>query len=296
MTTREKDILVLLRPCRDPKVPADPKRSGYGIRERGARYLTNPSDMAAFAFALGLKKTPGATVTVVGYGPDHAEEILNDALIAGADRAILLNLHSFMAGDTMVEAKILARLIEILAPVLVCTGSRLLDGGATMALPLAAAHLGWCAVHSVVEARLEQDRVEVVRKSDRGARQRVRIALPGVFLFEETEVALYPDLDRLLEVEKNEVERWALTQLGLSFTSSLNGGKYTRNGGTGPSRPRPLAVATPDPDLPAFERILSLLEGGIPARQGKLDVLGPGETAQRILGAAASWDKQEEAV
>ena len=40
---------------------------------------------------------------------------------------------------------------------------------------------------------------------------------------------------------------------------------------------------TPDPKLPAFERILSLLSGGIKAREGKLHTLSIDDTAAGIL-------------
>jgi electron transfer flavoprotein beta subunit len=39
---------------------------------------------------------------------------------------------------------------------------------------------------------------------------------------------------------------------------------------------------TPDPDLPAFDRIISLLSGGIKAREGKLHHLTADETAESI--------------
>jgi electron transfer flavoprotein beta subunit len=38
-------------------------------------------------------------------------------------------------------------------------------------------------------------------------------------------------------------------------------------------------IVTPDPQLPAFERILSLLSGGIKAREGKTHLLSAEETA-----------------
>jgi electron transfer flavoprotein beta subunit len=40
---------------------------------------------------------------------------------------------------------------------------------------------------------------------------------------------------------------------------------------------------TPDPSLPAFERILSLLSGGIKARAGKQNHLSADDTAAALL-------------
>jgi electron transfer flavoprotein beta subunit len=42
-------------------------------------------------------------------------------------------------------------------------------------------------------------------------------------------------------------------------------------------------VVTPDPKLPAFERILSLLSGGIKAREGRLHTLSIDDTASDLL-------------
>jgi electron transfer flavoprotein beta subunit len=42
-------------------------------------------------------------------------------------------------------------------------------------------------------------------------------------------------------------------------------------------------VVTPDPSLPAFERILSLLSGGISARSGKVNQLSSDDTINALM-------------
>jgi electron transfer flavoprotein beta subunit len=42
-------------------------------------------------------------------------------------------------------------------------------------------------------------------------------------------------------------------------------------------------VVTPDATLPAFERILALLSGGIKAREGKLHSVSAAETARMLF-------------
>jgi electron transfer flavoprotein beta subunit len=42
-------------------------------------------------------------------------------------------------------------------------------------------------------------------------------------------------------------------------------------------------VVTPDPNLPAFDRILALLSGGVTARQGEVHHLGADETADELM-------------
>ena len=53
--------------------------------------------------------------------------------------------------------------------------------------------------------------------------------------------------------------------------------------GYGVPRPDPTRVVTPDHSLPAFERILSLLSGGIKARTGKTNHLSADDTAAALM-------------
>lgn len=273
----------MLRSCRDPKVPAAPSVSGFGVRERGVRYIMNPADRSALEFALGWANENGAKVVVAGYEAGCSSDLLREALTMGADRAILLQGFAPDNSDTMVEAKILARLVQLLDCGLVCTGTRLQDRGAAMAPAVAATLLNWCSVHSVTGAEIGKETVSAVKKSDRGGRQEVKVPLPAFLLFEETAESIYPGVDQLLDSQDAVVETWTLSDLGMSLCHGSEFTSYTQLIGASISRPRPVAVATPDPRLPAFERILSLLEGGIKTRDGKLRFLTARETADRLL-------------
>jgi electron transfer flavoprotein beta subunit len=79
------------------------------------------------------------------------------------------------------------------------------------------------------------------------------------------------------------IEKWDLSQLGLPFWEIGSAGAYLSAADFGVPRPDPTRVATPDPSLPAFERILSLLSGGIKARSGKLNQLSADDTANALL-------------
>ncbi len=62
----------------------------------------------------------------------------------------------------------------------------------------------------------------------------------------------------------------ALEHLGLPFWEVGATGAYLPSAEFGVPRPDPVRVVTPDAELPAFERIISLLSGGIKAREGKV--------------------------
>jgi electron transfer flavoprotein beta subunit len=75
------------------------------------------------------------------------------------------------------------RIIEILQPALVFTGEALLDRGDDPAPALAAANLDLPYVKRAVALEREGNEVEVLRKGDRGARQRMRAEMPCAVFF-----------------------------------------------------------------------------------------------------------------
>jgi electron transfer flavoprotein beta subunit len=125
--------------------------------------------------------------------------------------------------------------------------------------------------------------VEVQRKSDRGARQVVSATLPCTVLFEEVRTPRYPSIDAITAALSAGIETWDLSHLGLPFWEIGAAGAYLAAADFGAPRPDPTRVVTPDPSLPAFERILSLLSGGIKARSGKVNTLSADETTTALL-------------
>jgi electron transfer flavoprotein beta subunit len=79
------------------------------------------------------------------------------------------------------------------------------------------------------------------------------------------------------------IETWDLSHLGLPFWTIGAAGAYLAAADFGVPRPDPTRVVTPDPSLPAFERILSLLSGGIKARSGKVNTLSADETTKALM-------------
>jgi electron transfer flavoprotein beta subunit len=126
--------------------------------------------------------------------------------------------------------------------------------------------------------------VEVLRKSDRGAKQTVEAAFPCTVLFEEVRSPRYPSVEAVIAALDTEIEVWGLSALGLPFWEIGSSGASLPAARVGTPRPDPVRVVTPDAELPAFERIISLLSGGIKARDGKVQSLTADATA------AALWD------
>lgn len=276
-------ILVLLRETNDARPPASVTTRGAAISERGLRRVPNPADLAALEEALHLKDNPGARVTVLAIGPNRLDDTLRLACSMGADRAIRFWDHGMEGGDAVADARVLARIVSILAPTLFFTGSRLADRGDDPVPALAAAAIGMSCITAAVALVPKRERIEAERKSDRGARQTVGAPLPCAILFEEVRTPRYPSVKAITESLNVPIETWGLAHLGLPFWEIGAAGAVLAAADYGVPRPDPVRVVTPDPKLPAFERIISLLSGGIKAREGRLHVLSTDDTLAGLL-------------
>lgn len=283
MLDNKLDILVLLRETIDPRPPASVTIRGAGISERGLRRVPNPADLSALEEALHLQDTLGAKVTVLAVGPKRLDDTLRLASSMGANRCIRFWEHGLEGGDATTDARVLARIVKILSPDLLFTGSRLVDRGDDPAPALAASALGMPSIGAAVSFVPKGERVEAQRKSDRGARQNVEASLPCTVLFEEVRTPRYPSVDAVTRALSAPVEAWHLTNLGLPFWEVGASGAYLTPADFGVPRPDPVRVVTPDPELPAFERILSLLSGGIKAREGRLNALSADDTVKGLM-------------
>jgi electron transfer flavoprotein beta subunit len=159
----------------------------------------------------------------------------------------------------------------------------MMDRGDDPVAAMAAAAIGISCISAVVSCTPQMERIEAERKSDRGARQTVRGMFPCTVLFEETRTPRYPSIEAVTQSLDSQIELWDLAHLGLPFWEIGAGGAYLAEAGYGVPRLDPVRVVTPDPKLPAFERILSLLSGGIKAREGKQHALSAADTATALV-------------
>jgi electron transfer flavoprotein beta subunit len=270
MSYSNLSILVLLRETADPRPPASPVTRGAGISDRGLRRVPNPADLSALEEALALKESLGAKVTVLAVGPGRLDDTIRLAFSMGADHGIRFWDHGLQGGDAVADARVFGRIVSILSPTLVFTGNRLTDRGDDPVPALAAAVLGLPCVTAAVSLSVKKEGIEALRKSDRGARQVVAAPCPAVILFEEEAQPRYPSVDAVTAAVSAPVEKWSLAELGLPFWVVGAAGASLATAEFGTPRPDPVRVVTPDASLPAFERIISLLSGGIKAREGKV--------------------------
>jgi len=289
MAKKSLHIVVLLRETCDPRPPVQLTADGFAVSERGLRRIANPADLAALEQALSLAEKDGGEVTAIAIGPKRLDDHLRLALAMGAGRAIRVWNSSFAGGDVSSEARLTGRILEILVPDLILTGSRLLDSGDDPTLALAAARLDLPCLGATIEAKCHERGVEALRKSDRGARQKLTAALPCALLIEaDSCTPRYPDQAGLMAALKAPIEVWGIAELGLQVSTLGAAGALLGKGPCAFPRPNPQRTVTPDAKLPAFERILALLSGGIKPRAGKVHTLESEATVERLLEIFAS--------
>jgi electron transfer flavoprotein beta subunit len=86
------------------------------LRRDLAEGMMNPACRRALEAALQLKQTHGGYITAFTMGPPMAEEVLREALAAGADRGVLLTDRRMAGADTFATSLTLARAIQHICP------------------------------------------------------------------------------------------------------------------------------------------------------------------------------------
>ncbi|WP_320055929.1 electron transfer flavoprotein subunit beta [Desulfuromonas thiophila] len=257
---------------------------GYGIRDRGLRPLANPADLCALEQAMRMAREQRGNLTVFSIGPARVDDLLRLGLSLGAHRAVRVWHPAFEGGDVVAESHLLQRVVEILDCDYFVTGTRLLDRGSDPVPALAAAGRNVPCVTAAVDYLFQNDEIRVLRKSDRGAKQVVALKTPCTLLFEDGCCEMrYPDQGALMRALAARIEHWGLAELGLPLAELGSCAARLRREQYGVPRPNPKRVVTPDATLPAFDRILALLSGGIKPREGKLNQVSPGETVEKLV-------------
>jgi electron transfer flavoprotein beta subunit len=284
MAAKALEIVVLLREVRDPRPPVRLAEQGVAVRDTGIRRIPNPADLSALEVALRLAEAKSGLVTVVAVGSERLDDALCLAASMGAGRAIRVWDDGMNGGDAVADARVLRRVLEILRPSLFVTGSRLLDRGDDASAALAASALGMPYTNAALSLLVQSEQVEVLRKAERGGRQKVSLNLPCAVLFDAAAAEpRYPDLEAVLASLEAPVERWGIPELGLPALDLGFAGAVLRPAGVAFPRPDPLRVPAPDPTLPGHERVKVLLSGGIRAREGRIHFGTPEEAVARLL-------------
>ena len=265
--------------------------TGFGLVSeslvnKGLAFKLNPNDAEALIKALSIKEQMNnipVEIALISIGSEKVERYLRNGLAVGADKAIRIQVESPDELTPFQTATLLSKAAALAGADLIITGSMSIDTASGQVGPLIAAMLDLSCVCAAVELEPGDDGkdISISRNIGRGIREKVWARMPAVITVEGQGNNLsYASLDKVMESASAPVTILSPTDLGISTGDFA----YTPVRATGLSfpRPRPMKVPTPDSALPAFYRILALLQGGISKREGKILEGNSDELADRL--------------
>jgi len=266
-------IIVCLKEVIDPAVSLDIGLRNSVVFREGLPLRLDPYDATALYIALNLKKQKKVSpveITAVSIGSERVESYLRNGLAIGADKAIRIWDEGFSGLSSFQKARLLAGIVSLYRADIVLTGAASLDTGNEQVGPLMSARFGMpCLAHTIdIELESGQDAVIATRDIGKGEREKVWSPLPAVITVKGEGRLPYASMDNLIESKSSKIELLTPVDLGIS-TIELKNDPTTVTGLASP-RPRPRKVPPLDSSLPAFYRILQLLEGGISKRSGRM--------------------------
>jgi electron transfer flavoprotein beta subunit len=289
-------LLVLMEVGADTRIPPQLDSRSGRVRDEWLVRETDPGSSHALDLALRLKAArPNAEVIVVHLGPPDTEPWLRRSLARGCDRAVRIWDDESAGVHAAGKAVILAAAAQAAGFDLVLSGAAGVVNGDGQLGVLLAAHLGVPCVTQIVdlapldtmphtrnsgdEERAEDsadiERVAISRGLDGGYCERLEAVLPLVATIAGGVAAkIFTAADvtaaALLAAQATEITVWDLADLGVPLEQVRRAGRALRYGRPRPVRPRLHPAAAPDPSLPAFERILKLVQGSVRRREGRI--------------------------
>ncbi|MBQ0031238.1 MAG: electron transfer flavoprotein subunit beta/FixA family protein [bacterium] len=205
------------------KVTGDAMKADGTINRAALPAIFNPEDRNALEAALWVKETYGGTVTVITMGLPAATTILREALMCGADKAVLVTDRKAAGSDTLATSYILSQAVKKFNPDLVFCGRQAIDGDTAQVGPQIGEKLD-CAVVTYLEKILEvkdegegeqrKTFVTAVRDIGTGV-ETCRAKLPALFTVTEKFGELRPfQMRRVMKYKNAEPEVLSCDDIG----------------------------------------------------------------------------------
>ncbi len=213
-------IVVILGRVLDPGGVVVNRRAGRIFINR-EEYILQPADRCALEMALRVKDEGDAEVVVLPRAPLSDDDVLRQALATGANRAVYVGgAANVPAHDDAVWTRVLVAALERLGGAdLILLGATTLDTGQSQLGPRLAEALGWPQITDAWAAKVDGERVEVVR-SVGGEYLAYEAGLPVLVTVVPGAVKLrYPDGAGLINIYKGvgeiveRLEQWDVSEL-----------------------------------------------------------------------------------
>lgn len=222
----------------------------------------NPYDESALELALDLKQHTEATVHLLTLGPIIARSDLERCLAMGADNIYHVQSDQKTV-DLWAKAEALARAVAHIGADLVLCGKQSLDTGDGVIGAFMAHRLKMPFVSAITELKIEDGRARVTKNAGRGRREVIACALPAILSVDL--VSKTPNLPSYKNITTARAR--AFETILVADTDKV---PKTCSVARITPKPRTKQVPAPDSALPAYERVLQLLQGSRVEKKGKL--------------------------
>ena len=184
------------------KVTGEAMKADGTINRAALPAIFNPEDKNALEAALSVKERYGGTVTVITMGLPAAKAVLREALMCGADRAVLVTDRKAAGSDTLATSYILSMAVKKFNPDLVFCGRQAIDGDTAQTGPQIGEKLGYAVVTYLENLSLEGNEAVAVRDIGTGV-ETCLAKLPALFTVTEKFGELRPFIMRRVMKCKN---------------------------------------------------------------------------------------------
>jgi electron transfer flavoprotein beta subunit len=196
---------------------------GKGIDESGIKWIVSPYDEYALEEALQITEAKGGEVTVVTYGPDHAEASLRDCLARGAHQAVHVLGGEATLGDSLTIARVLAAAIKDREYDLVLCGFKGVGTDCGQVGQMLAEILDLPHVANVTELEVGDGSLSAGRDIE-GGKEKVESPLPAVLTCQKgLNEPRYAALKGIMAAKKKPIDKLDVASLGVDESS---GGFY----------------------------------------------------------------------
>ena len=171
-------ILVAVKRVVDHNVRIRVRPDGTGVETTGVRMSMNPFCKHAVEAAVQLvEKGQASEIVVVSIGPKQSNDVILTALAMGAHRGILVETDATL--ETLVIAKLLAKVVEEELPDLILLGKQAVDDDSNHVGQMLAALTNRPQATFASEIVVKGTELEVTREVDYG-RETLSLPLPAV--------------------------------------------------------------------------------------------------------------------
>ena len=196
---------------------------GKGIDDSGIKWIVSPYDEYALEEALQITEAKGGEVTVVTYGPDHAEAALRDCLARGAHQAVHVLGGEATLGDSLTIAKVLAAALKDREYDLVLCGFKGVGTDCGQVGQMLAQLLDLPHVANVTELEVGDGSLNAGRDVE-GGKEKVESPLPALLTCQKgLNEPRYAALKGIMAAKKKPVDKIEVASLGVDESS---GGFY----------------------------------------------------------------------